>query len=127
MSRPDYPRPSAANPAQDSGFWRRLTAGDHGLGKTFWLAWFLPVWFGGALLDGALEFVAGTGALVLGRGGAVLYLVYFGLATVWTWRAANKNPGGWAIAAKVWLGLNVAVAVLGALFVVFVLPLVPEA
>lgn len=126
MPSQDNPERTTTN-ATSSSFWRKLTNGDYGLGKTFWLAWFLPIWILGAFVDALLEVATVTGAIALGLIVFGLYSAYFGCASVWTWRAANKRPSGWATTAKVWIGLNVGAAVAAVLFFAVVLTFFPEA
>lgn len=128
MTSQNTPERTATN-ATSSSFRRKLTNGDYGLGKTFWLAWFLPVWILGAFVDALLEVATGTGAIAFGLVVFGLYSAYFVCASVWTWRAANKHPSGWATTAKVWIVLNVGAAVAAVLFfgVGVVLTFVPEA
>ena len=127
MSSQDALELAPTNATNGSNFWRKLTKGDYGLGKTFWLAWFLPYWILGAFVDVVLAVGAETGAIVLGLTVFGLYAAYFGCASVWTWRAANKHPSGWATTAKVWIGLNVGAAVAAVLVFGVILIFFPEA
>ena len=126
MPSQNTPARTTAN-ATRSSFWPKLINGDYGLGKTFWLAWFLPLWFLGALMDVLMEFGTGTGVIALGLAMGLLYSAYFGCASVWAWRAANKHPSGWATTAKVWIGLSVGAALAAVLFFGVVLTFFPEA
>ena len=98
---------------------RRIPSGEWGLGKTFWICWVLgnvciPLIFayataliGGVLLISALSDPGnfdqdGSGIFaVLSWIYRPLYLIYFVASSVWTWRAANKQGGSTALAAKV--------------------------
>lgn len=116
----DNQDPERPNTHRSSGtsFWERLTKGDLGLAKTFWLVWFLPNWILGTVSQAAVSMAAYRGSGTLGFALLMLgvYIAYFILTSVWTWRAANKSPSGWAIAAKIWIGFNVVLAALGLIY-----------
>ena len=113
----------------DARFWARLRRGDYGLPKTFWLAWFIPVWLLGfaievattimvRLADTTTELVVAFAAALIQMG---IYLTYYTLSSIWTWRAARKHPNRWALVAKIVIGMHSGTLVVS----VTVLVLVP--
>ena len=104
--------------------WERLTTGDYGLAKTFWLAWFIPNWLLGAVVEvfgvmtgyairAAVTPEVATTAFMVLLAPLGLWLAYFGFSSFWTWRAAGKHPNGWAMVAKIWISISAGTLVLG--------------
>ena len=121
MSQERNTKSPTANQTDDARFWTRLRSGDFGLPKTFWLAWFLPTWLLGFLVETAATItlqIADTTTEVVVAFVAVhlqigVYLTYFALSSIWTWRAARKHPTGWALVAKIVIGVQAGTLLVG--------------
>ena len=110
-----------ANQLDDARFWIKLRRGDYGLPKTFWLAWFIPIWLLAfaieiatiamvRLADTTTEVTAASVATLIQMG---IYLTYFTLSSIWTWRAARKHPNRWGLVAKIVIGVQAGIYVVG--------------
>ena len=113
MSNDNASEPRTTVQANGASVWSKLTSGDYSLARTFWLVWFIPLWISGAFLNVAATMSSAIGEAWFGFVLLGVYFAYFGFASLWTWRAANKHPSGWATTAKIWIGLNVALVPLG--------------
>ncbi|MGO2137040.1 MAG: hypothetical protein ACTH3S_16615 [Marinobacter sp.] len=103
--------------AESKNFFSKLTSGDFGLAKTYWL-------FGvvvGIVLNLIIKFTPSIGGLLVILALAVVYQV---MVLLGVWRAANRYQGrkAWTILAKIaavlgWLGvlanLGVLVEIMG--------------
>ena len=116
---PTTPSQAPTSPNRVS-VWTKLNTGSYALWRIFWLAWFLPIWIFSFILD-VLDSIVLVGEVDVWfawmfLGLILLFVVYFCVATFWAWRSANRHPGGWATAAKVWIGLNIASIPFGIVF-----------
>lgn len=92
---------SASTTASDrQSFLARLRAGDYGLAKTFWLYTVVV----GMVANLVIGFIPQASmVLVL----TAVFLMYYVMALVGTWRAASRYTGKkvWAILAKIMVGV----------------------
>lgn len=93
------------------GFFSRLSGGDFGLAKTYWLYGVVV----GVALNMALRIVTSLGVLAVALLAVTLYQV---MVLLGIWRAASRFQGwkGWAILAKIaaalgWIGVLASVGV----------------
>ena len=95
----------------NKGFFSRLTSGDFGLAKTYWLYGVVI----SVAINMALKVVTSLGVLAVA---IVLVIIYQAMVLLGIWRAASRYQGwkGWAILAKIatvlgWLSVLATVGV----------------